>query len=84
MSFWRLFLTFRLEGRKNTLLPTARSQFVVIGPTKSLKIGQQIKFLLPKMSLHLARELIHDHEFEHNDLLSHRFLVTCYDDFEQL
>ena len=37
-NFWLL------EGRKNIFLSASRSQFVIIGPAKSLKIGQQNEF----------------------------------------
>ena len=55
----RIFDCWRPGKGKNILLPASVSTFVVIGPAKSLKIGQQI-ILWSKSSFESTREIIHD------------------------
>ena len=49
VGYWIFGENFcHLEGRKNIFLSASRSQFVLTGPEKNLKIGQRINFLWPK------------------------------------
>ena len=71
-KIWPLILNFLREflavkGHEKDFLSAFRSQFVSIGPTKILKIGQGITFSWQNIILNrdfaLAREIIHDHKF---------------------
>ena len=50
-----------LEGRKNILLSASRSQFVLTGRAKILKIGQQIKFFMAKIKFELGFSIVKNH-----------------------